>query len=399
MLNKYSIALLPYHPVDYQVPFYQALHKHPRIQETIIYPSRLGLQEKFEPEFNSTIKWGDTSLLQGYNYKFLKNFTFNESAIIIGRINPGILQEIKHGKYDAILITGYVMISAFIAILAAKLFGTKIILRAEAHLENPSASLLRKLKNRFLGRILAGCDAVMYSCETNRQYFKHFGVPDEKLFPILSSVNNTYLSKKREQSYDEGHKLRHFYGIGDEDVVFLFVGRLTARKRPQDLIHAHKQLAHLPNKTWLLFVGDGPLRDELENEIKRVEIKNVIFSGFQNASEIPIYLNMSDVFVLPSQYDPTPKVINEAMVFGLPCLVSTGVGTANDLVKHDYNGFVFETGNISQIASHMSTLVKNPELRLQMGKAAEQEVTKWSPEANAQGVVEALDYCFGVKHE
>jgi hypothetical protein len=47
----------------------------------------------------------------------------------------------------------------------------------------------------------------------------------------------------------------------------------------------------------------------------------------------------------------------------------------------------------------MSTLVKNPELRLQMGKAAEQEVTKWSPEANAQGVVEALDYCFGVKHE
>ncbi|ALG68712.1 glycosyltransferase family 4 protein [Beggiatoa leptomitoformis] len=394
MTKKYKLALLPYHPVPYQVPFYRALHAYPDIDETVLYLAKRGIEEKYEQEWNTVIKW-DIPLLEGYHYKFMWNMTFNDQKAIIERINPGLLLEIGRKKYDAILITGYNFISVYIALLAAKISGTKVILRAEATLGNPSTSFRRKIKKYLLSWLLARCDAVMYSCEANRQYFKYFGATDNKLFPLLSSVDNTYLQAAQPQAVQQARQLRQEQGIAQDASVFLFVGRFTERKRPQDIITAFAQ-ANLSN-SWLIFVGDGPLRAELTQQAEQLGVKNIIFTGFKNSSEIPAYLALADVFVLPSQYDPTPKALNEALVFGLPALVSQGIGTATDLVKDAQNGFIFEIGNTAQLANYMSKLEKNSELRITMQKASLVEVAKWTPEANAQGVMDALNYCFNEK--
>lgn len=392
--KSYSVAILSYHPMPYHVAFYRAVNAHARLHETVLYLDRYGIDKTYDPEFKSEVQW-DLPLLNGYHYKFLKNVTYNRHKVMVGLINPGLFIEIGIRKYDAVLITSYSMISSYFALFAAKLTGKKVILRAEADLLKKGGGVWRRLKNRYLFRLLKMYDAVMYSCQNNRYYFQHFGVPDEKLFPLLSAVDNAYFRKLKGESQQRRKNMRARFGIPKNDCVILFTGRLIDRKCPLDIIAAYAaQQVSVRKRMWLVFVGDGPLRAKIQNEAKQEGFEQVILAGFKNASEMPDYYFMSDILVLPSVYDPTPKTVNEACVCGLPAIVSTGVGTANDLVRPGQNGYVFETGNIKELSSYLEKLVCDETIRESMASCANKASQLWSTEANAAGLVAALDYVF-----
>ena len=393
--KPYSVAILAYHPIQYQTPFYRALHKNKRISETVYFLDDIGLKEVYSEEFKSVIKW-DIPLLDGYNYVFLRNFTFSKEGVFVKRINPYIALICIRGKYDAVIITGYDTISALLAVFLSSLHGIKILFRTEADLGNPYSQGLKKLlKKIFLGRFLSFCHGVLYSCEKNKEYFKHFGVSENKIFPVLSSVDNEYFQSER-QKYVDSNILKDSLSISSESIVLLFVGRLTNRKRPMDILAAFLQLQNqsVCNPVFLVIVGDGPMRRKMELFIERNNFHNVFFAGFKNQSEISQYYAMADILILPSEYDPTPKVINEAMNFALPILVSNCVGTANDLVEHGVNGYVFDVGNIDKIVTYIRELAINRKLRNNMGARSLERVAMWSPEQNVDGVIRALDYCF-----
>ena len=379
--------------MPYHVAFYRAVHAAPGLRETVLFLDRYGIEGRFDPEFGTEVKW-DTPLLAGYRYKFIRNLTSGVYSGPAMRINPGLIPEIAFGRYDAVLITGYDTFSAWIALFAAKLSGKKTILRAEADLANPSQSLKRRLKDRFLGRVLKLYPAIMYSCEKNRQYFRHFGAADEKLFPVPSAADNAHFLDLRRYAARRRSDLRRVHGIPQNAVAALFVGRHIDRKRPGDLFEAFKRLHAWHPRLWAVFVGDGPLRSGMEADARAAGLDRMVFAGFKNLSEVANYYFMADLFVMPSQYDPTPKAVNEAMICGLPVVVSTGVGTANDLVVDDANGLVYETGDVDALAAAIARLSAAPALRAQLGDAAVQAASKWSPETGVQGLVEALEFCF-----
>jgi len=390
-LKPYKIAVLGLHPVQYQASFYRALHNNKAIMETVYYLDDLSLHEYFCEEFSTNIKW-DQPLMDGYRSIFLKNISWNKDSMLFGRINPGIITVLLRGRYDAVIITGYTTLTALIALLVAKLSGVKVLFRVEADLNNQSQGLKSVLKHLFLPTLFKLCNAVMFSCKKNRDYFCHFGVPDQKLFPILSSVENSSFQEKRKALLDK-KRLRRKLGIPEEPVVVLYVGRLTERKRPHDLLAAFQNCLEVARDTVLVVVGDGPLRNSMEEQANKKYAGKVIFAGFKNLSQTPEYYAASDIFVLPSEYDPTPKVVNEAMNFSLPVIVSTGVGTANDLVQHDVNGFVFNKGDVETLGTYLLKLMADTKLRRSMGKAALDTVSDWSPEKNVEGVISALTYC------
>jgi glycosyltransferase involved in cell wall biosynthesis len=393
----YTLAVLSYHPMPYHVAFYRALHQEPRIRETVLYLDDFGVREQFDPEFNQTVTW-DNNILAGHNHKFFRNFTWNPFKAPFGRINPGVFFEIAFGRYDAVLLD-YANVSAWFAYLAARLRGRAVIMRAEADLNRPYRTKWTQIKRRFLSTVLKHCDAVMYSCEKNRQYFKSFGVPDDKLFPILSSVDNTYFTSLLESCTQLRIAQRNKYGIPQDAVVAIFSGRLIQRKRPLDLLAAYKQISSQQKNLWLIYIGDGPLREIIEQEThSAIGLDQVLCVGFRNQSELPAHYMMADFFVMPSEWDPTPKALNEAVVSGLPSIVSTGIGQANDLIVDSVNGFVFEVGNIEQLSQAMLSISKDRLLRETFSKRAQAAaLEEWSPEKNAQGVVAALDYIFHKK--
>ena len=146
--------------------------------------------------------------------------------------------------------------------------------------------------------------------------------------------------------------------INPNNFIILFSGKLIQKKRPLDLLIAFNN-ANIKNST-LIFLGDGNLKFILQEYINDNNINNVIFLGFKNQSEIAKYYTIADLFVLPSGVGETwGLVVNEAMNFSLPVIVSNLVGCNTDLVYNNENGFIYEYGNTEQLSLYINEIYNN----------------------------------------
>ena len=144
---------------------------------------------------------------------------------------------------------------------------------------------------------------------------------------------------------------------------------------------------------YLVFVGDGPLRKKMEKYIADNKLERVVITGFKNQSEIPKMYSIADIFVLPSEFDPSPKVINEAMNFSLPIIVTTGVGTAEDLVLKNECGLRYPIGDVETLTQYFKKLIKDEGFCTKLGRNSYQTVTKlWNAKEDVKGLISALEY-------
>ncbi len=139
----------------------------------------------------------------------------------------------------------------------------------------------------------------------------------------------------------------------------------------------------------LVLVGDGASRGTNRGSSPGGG-KIVFITGFVNQSQISRFYREADIFALASEWDPSPKALNEAMNFGLPLLVSSGVGTARDLVINGENGFLFPPGDIDSIRNHLTQLIAEPQLRQRMGLRSREIIEDWSYPAEVAGTLRAI---------
>jgi len=119
---------------------------------------------------------------------------------------------------------------------------------------------------------------------------------------------------------------------------FLYVGRLSPEKNVDLLIEAFREF---PDYS-LTVVGTGPLASHCAN----TSGPNVRFLGHINKNEIHGVYAASDALILPSVKEPWGLVVEEALYFGLPVIISSRVGCGDDIVAHGFNGLVFESGSL-----------------------------------------------------
>ncbi|RKX93558.1 MAG: glycosyltransferase family 1 protein, partial [Spirochaetes bacterium] len=148
----------------------------------------------------------------------------------------------------------------------------------------------------------------------------------------------------------------------------------------------------LEKEAFLLFVGDGEERKTLGDYVKKRSIKNVLFLGFKNQTELPKYYVIGDIFVLPSSFEPWGLVINEAMCYGLSIIATDKVAATTDLVHHGENGFIYPAGDIEALANCLLKLIQDGELRKNMGKRSFEIISRWSYVEDIKGIMAALDY-------
>ena len=114
------------------------------------------------------------------------------------------------------------------------------------------------------------------------------------------------------------------------------------------------------------------------------------FLGFKNQSELPAYYDLCEVFVLPSVFEPWGLVVNEVMNAGRAVIVSDQVGCAPDLVRHGENGFIFQAGNLADLAQALTKVLENQEICRLMGQNSRKIIGEWSLEADVRGLKSAL---------
>ena len=118
--------------------------------------------------------------------------------------------------------------------------------------------------------------------------------------------------------------------------------------------------------------------------------RQLLMPGFVNQSQLGRYFAAADVFVLPSEFETWGLVINEAMQFGLPVIVSDRVGCRHDLVIPGETGEVFAFGDAEGLTAILDSFMNNPALMQHLGANCRRHVEKYSSECAANGLLKAI---------
>jgi glycosyltransferase involved in cell wall biosynthesis len=387
--ERVRLAHLVSHPIQYYAPLYRAIAARPEVDLTVYFFSDVSLSAYFDTEFNQPVTW-DIDLIGGYRHRILPGAHGRPiRAGLAQRPHVGILREVLSGCYDALWLNGYNHISLALAGALGRVRGLRVLLREEQTLLESRPFYKRVAKQTALRAFFSMVDG-LYIGEANRQYFQYFGVPAERLFRVPYCVDNAYFGRRARDLAPMREALRRQIGVTDDAPVILFAGKLIEKKAPRDLLEAFRVIRPR-HSSWLVFMGEGPLRAALESEVERSHIPNVRFLGFVNQAGLADVYSASDLFVLPSRFHETwGLVVNEAMNFRLPVVVSDHVGCAADLVRPGWNGFVTPVGNITALADAIATLVGDPDLRTQFGEHSHRLVQEYSIDSAADGLIGAL---------
>lgn len=393
-----KLAVLMSHAIQYQVPLLRKLAKREGVDMTAYFCWDYGVKHTFDKEFGKEVRW-DIPLLEGYKYKFLKNSSPKPSSDFWGQLNFGIVKELARYRYDAVLLFGWNSFANWLVFLVAPMLGTKIFLHGENPLKQEilKSGMKLRLKKIIFWWLFRRVSAFLYIGEENRKFYLYYGVPESKLFFAPYAVESDRYIAAAKALAPQRDELRKKFGVADR-VVILFTGKLIEKKRPMDLLKAFHTLNSkfkLLNSS-LIFVGDGVLRGDLEQYVKERHLKGVHFAGFQNQTELPKYYIAADMFVLPSGIGETwGLVVNEAMCFGLPVIVSDMVGCAADLVHEGKNGFTFPLGNIEALAERLKKLAEKKERRVAFGKMSSEIIKGYTQEKDVDAIMAAAKALMG----
>lgn len=164
------------------------------------------------------------------------------------------------------------------------------------------------------------------------------------------------------------NECREVLDLPKDRQIILFVGSLNSNKAPDVLLKAMlKIIKHAPN-SFLVIVGDGVMRPELENYSKKSNLEgSVKFVGYISTNK-EMYYKASDLFVLPSLSECFGIVNLEAMASGLP-IVASKVGGIPDVVKDGINGLLVTPGDPEDLAKNILCLLNSESLREKLGTA------------------------------
>ena len=363
-----KIGIITSHPIQYQVPLFRAIAKEPDMDLTVFFGSNHGITPKVDPGFGKAFAW-DIPLLEGYRYIFLNNSRPGLSVNDWRLDGPELKFYFEKEHYDAVLIFGWNKMLFWQAVWWGRKFRIPLILRAESNLMHRQNRSVRMAKHILFPLLFRKFSAFLAIGQLNKELYRHFGVPEEKIFSAPYCVDNDFFSERAKASEVEAVSLRKSLGIRGSDTVFLFIAKLIERKRPLDLIRAHHLLGGRKDVHTIL-VGAGLLFGKCASLVRELGLNNVHLVGFMNQTELPLYYSASDILVLPSDYETWGLVVNEAMACGLPCIVSNNCGCAADMIVPGKTGYTYPCGNVAVLVKTMGLLGGNREKLLRMGRSA-----------------------------
>lgn len=378
MKEKVKISYYLSHPIQYFSPLLRRMAEVFDLQ--VYYFSDASIKGNMDKGFNQAVKW-DVPLLEGYKYRFLKNISGRKSLSnrMWDAINPGVIKSLVNDPSEIVIVNGWSYFSTLLTIFTGKILGKKIWLRAENPLNQELAKskkilFAKKIILKFL--LFPFINKFLYIGTESRKFFEYYGIKPEKLLFTPYAVDNDYF-RQQHSDLPDSKTLKSILNLPPDKKIILFSGKYIDKKRPVDLVKAFA-LLNDPG-TMLVMVGEGELRNEMEQLIAANNIDGVLLTGFVNQSEISKYYAVADVFVMCSGPGETWGLsVNEAMNFGKPVIVSGTCGCCVDLVQDGVNGFSFPEGDIESLKLCLKKLLDDNDFRMNAGKVSLELIEQYS---------------------
>ena len=372
------------------VPF-QLLSRNSTLESLVAYCSRPDPRLWRGEEYVNKGTF-DLPALEGYRSTFVRNWSpLPRLGKFWGLFNPGVIPLVA--KADCVVVFGHSYASFLLAILTAKLLRKPLLLSTDAtYLESPDGGrrwkswLKRKLLPFLYNRVASG---VLVPSTLSRRFLLSLGAREERVFLTPYVVDNESIA--RAAAATNRDQVRDSWDIPRDAVAVVFCGKFIARKRAADLLQAFAG-ADVPD-SFLVLVGDGPLRADLEGEARRLGIeKRTRFLGLVKYSELPAVYASCDLLVHPAEHEPYGLPVNEAMICGIPTVVSDRVGAGLDLVRHGETGFVYASGDVPALTVLLRDVLPRRAFLKELGARAVERMKTWSPRENADGTADAIEH-------
>lgn len=175
-------------------------------------------------------------------------------------------------------------------------------------------------------------------------------------------------------------------GITNNNKIIMYIGSLIPLKNVNNLIKAFAKLQKnkIRDDIALFLMGDGNRKEELHSLTRTLEIENkVFFLGEKDNDEVPLWLNVTDIFVLPSLSEGFPLVIPEAMMCGVP-IVATDVGGVSEAIVNKTTGLLVKPNDIDSLAEAIHFYLNNEKFTQYVIKNAKRISTNFTWDKNAE---------------
>ena len=151
--------------------------------------------------------------------------------------------------------------------------------------------------------------------------------------------------------------------------TLLAVGRLHPQKGFDVLIYVFSELIKKHPNWQLVILGEGKLRESLTQQIARLKLESkVLLPG--SVGNLATWYKFADIFVLSSAYEGLPCALMEAMAYGLAVVSFDCESGPRNIIEHNINGLLVESGNIDALVIAIEKLIKDKKLRLHLANNA-----------------------------
>jgi glycosyltransferase involved in cell wall biosynthesis len=199
--------------------------------------------------------------------------------------------------------------------------------------------------------------------ETNRETGTHH------FSGFQSVVINNGIDLNKFDPERQYKKIRQELNIPSDATVVLFLARFTLQKQPVTLIKSFTEAAEKNQNLFLIMVGDGEQRPEVEKIFSSSKFKNRI-RVLPFREDVPDLLSAGDIFVLPSLWEGMPIALLEAMAMGKAIIATNADGT-REILKHKKNGYLIDSDNLKKnLTAALLEVGEDGELRNKMGVEA-----------------------------
>jgi glycosyltransferase involved in cell wall biosynthesis len=310
-----------------------------------------------------------------YPYELL----FHESSDHIPpyKLAIALVRDIIRTPSQLVVIPGYHRFEYWAMLFVCMVLGRKRAVFCDSTANDNPRNRLKDIAKRFFFR---HCDGFFCYGSRSEEYIRSYGID-----PAL--IHHPCQAAALPHDYNSNAIRRHYEAHSEfsaESPSFLFVGRLSKEKGLQDLLQAFSGVYERLPMARLVIAGSGELLNELR--LKMAELKldaAVSFIGVQSPQQIGDLLLKSTALVLPSHSEPWGLVVNEALSYGCPVVVSDICGCAPELVRDGLTGYTFAAGKIDALSDAMLKAVILSKQRLQTAKRCLDSIAQYTPERAA----------------
>lgn len=377
------------HPIQYYTPWFRHIHEQcPEIDLTVLYATQ-PLPHQQGVGFGQSFEW-DIPLTDGYECRIVRPARPDDnvhSSVFRGIDVPEMGAAIRETRPDVVLVPGWNSITFVRALKACRKMGIPVLYRGDTHLGNAPQGWKRfawKVRTR---RRLHQFHAFLCVGSRAREYLSAFGIANERIFDAPHFVDNAFFAKFLfNGTAEEARRIaRSRFGLGDDEFVVLYAGKLDEIKRPIDAVRA---VSEMNASATLLVVGAGREESRCREEATRSGLR-AVWAGFMNQSEIGTAYAAADCLLFPSESETWGLTVNEALAAGIPCVVSDRVGCAPDLIDSGMTGETFPMGNTKAAASALDRVREMDRGGHLWRSACQQHVARFSIETATEGILQA----------